>query len=76
MSTVGPNLEDDLNFLENGRRPQLFGKMEEDLNVKENVRRPQFKCKWETTLILRSVENDINILIIFKWKTTLGLGRM
>ena len=44
-------MEDDLNFFENGRRPQFFLKMEDDLkflkmednlNYFENGRRPQF----------------------------------
>jgi hypothetical protein len=44
-------MEDDLSFLENGRRPQFFFKwkttsillkMEDDLNSFENGRRPQF----------------------------------
>ena len=36
-------MEDELNFWQNGRRPQYFGKMEDDLNCKINGRRPQFK---------------------------------
>jgi hypothetical protein len=35
-------MEDDLDILENGRRPQLLKKIEDDLSFKENGRRPQF----------------------------------
>ena len=54
-------MEDDLNFLENGRRPQfsgkwektsIFWKMQEDLNVKTNGRQPQFQSKLKTTSVL------------------------
>ena len=50
------NMEDDLNSLENGRRPQFFGKMEDDLNFwnmeddlnsLENGRQPLFFGKME-----------------------------
>ena len=44
-------MEDDLNILENGRRPQLFRQMEEDLNILVNGRQPQFFGKCKTTLI-------------------------
>ena len=43
MSTVGPKLEYDLNFLENGRRPEFLWKMEDDLNLQVKGRRPQVK---------------------------------
>ena len=51
MSTVRPKLEDNLkfvangrrpHFLENGRQPQLFGKMEAISTFHENGRQPQF----------------------------------
>jgi hypothetical protein len=35
-------MEGDLNVLENGRRPQFFGKMEDNLNFKVNGRTAQF----------------------------------
>ena len=35
-------MKDDLNFKENGRRPNLFLKMEDKLNYFENGRRSQF----------------------------------
>ena len=38
-------LEDDLNSLANGRRPQFYGKMEDDLNFQLKGRRPQLFCK-------------------------------
>jgi hypothetical protein len=76
MITVGPHVEDNLNFLENGRRPQIFVIMEDDLNFKVNGRRPQYKCKWKKTIILRYVENYIDILIFFKWKTISVFGKM
>ena len=46
-------MEDDLNFLENGRRPQFFWKMEDDLDLKVNGRQPQCQSKWKTTSILK-----------------------
>ena len=33
-------MEEDLNFLENERRPSLFGKIEDDLNIEVNGRCP------------------------------------
>jgi hypothetical protein len=55
-------MEDDLNILENERRPQFLGKMEDDLN---------FWAKWKTTSIfgqngrrpqfLGKMEDDINV---------------
>jgi hypothetical protein len=56
-------MEDDLNFLGNGRRPQFYRhlfylicfvkisylKMEEDLKLFGNGRRTQFLYKWKTT---------------------------
>jgi hypothetical protein len=60
MIIVGPNLEDDLNYLANGRRPQFFGKWKttsiqkkfgDNLNFIVNGRQPHFKKKWKTTLI-------------------------
>ena len=62
-------MEDDLNFFENGRRPQLFqkwkttsifSKMEDDLN---------FFKKTKTTSIFSKNEDDLNFFQ--KWKTTL-----
>ena len=46
-------MEDELNFWQNGSRPQYFGKMEDDLNCnfKENRRQPQFKGNGKTTSI-------------------------
>ena len=61
MSIVGSKLEEDLNFLANGRRPQFFGKgkmssiffgkREDDLNSKENGRQPNFLAKGKTDSI-------------------------
>ena len=51
MSIEGPKLEDDLNFLKNGRRPPFFDRMEEDLNFKENGRQLKFLGEWKMTLI-------------------------
>ena len=69
MIIVGPKLEDDLNFLANGRRPQYFWKMEynlssgpkleDDLNFLANERQPQFFGKWKTTSILWTMEDDL-----------------
>ena len=41
-------MEDDLNVLENGRRPQFF-QMENNINILENGRQPQYFDKWKTT---------------------------
>ena len=68
MIIVGLKLEDDLNFLANGRRPQFL----------ENGRRPQFFGKWKTTSTFWKMEDDLNVLgnmeddfnFINKWKTT------
>ena len=43
-------MEDDLNFFENRRRPQIF----------KNERRPQFFFKWKTTTIFLKKEDDLN----------------
>ena len=49
MSIEGQKLEDDLNFLANGRRPQFL----------ENGRRPQFLGKWKTTSAFWKLEDDL-----------------
>ena len=60
-------MEDDLKILENGRRPQYFGKwettsicwqMEDNLNVLEM----EDNLKWKLTSIFCPMENDLNIL--------------
>jgi hypothetical protein len=43
-------MEDNINFRDNGRLPQL---MEDYLNVKVNGRQPQFQGKWKMTSISR-----------------------
>jgi hypothetical protein len=62
MTSTLWQMEDDLNFLANGRRPQFFWEIEDDLNFLEmeddqiclggNGRQPQFKSKLNTNLIL------------------------
>ena len=57
-------MEDDLNFLQNERRPQFFNKMEDNLNfvIKWKItsifcqteRRPQFSTKWKMAFFLSS----------------------
>ena len=51
-------MEEDLNFIPNGRQPQYFGKrkttsiflqVEDNLNIVTNERRPQLFGKWKTT---------------------------
>jgi hypothetical protein len=42
-------MEDDLNIMENGTRPQFFGKIEDNLNLKVIGRQPPFQSKWKTT---------------------------
>jgi hypothetical protein len=48
LSTAAGKLqmEDNLNFFVNGRRPQLFFLIEDDLNILVNGRRPKFFGKW------------------------------
>jgi hypothetical protein len=46
-------MEDDLNFLINGRRPQFFNKMEDDLIS---------FSKMETTSIVNKMEDNLNCL--------------
>ena len=53
-------MEDDLNILENGRRPQYF----------LNGRRPQYFWKWKTTSIFLKLEADLNI---FKMEDDLNI---
>jgi hypothetical protein len=43
-------MEDDLNLLENERRPQLWGNGK-PLQSLENGKRPQYMDKWKTTSI-------------------------
>ena len=68
MTSIFWQMEDDLDILSNGRRPQYFGKMEEDLNV------------LATTSIFWKMEDDINFFetrkwthFVFNWKMTLNL---
>jgi hypothetical protein len=66
-------MEDDLNFSGNGRRPQFLNEMEDDLQFSGNGRRPKFQ----------EMENNLNIsgngrqLQFFrKWKTTSVFQKM
>ena len=72
MSIVLTKLEEDLNFLANGRQPQFFGKwkttsifwkMEDDLNFLENGRQPQF-FDFGNDLKYLKIEDD---LVFGKW---------
>ena len=61
-------MEDNLNFLENGREPQFFN-MEDDLNLFNNVRRPHYLLpycffKRKTTSIYLRMEDDLNKIIL------------
>ena len=58
-----PNQQDDINFFENGRRPQFF----------ENGRRPQFFFKWKTTSIFGKLEHN---LIFWKMEDNLNFLKM
>jgi hypothetical protein len=49
-SSIFLKMEDDLNFFENGRRPQ-FLEMEDNLNFLEMEYNLNFLGKWKTTLI-------------------------
>ena len=60
-------MEDNLNFSENGRRPQFLKVMENDLNFSVNGRQPQSQ----------DMENEFNCSgngrrpqFVRKWKTT------
>ena len=65
-------MEDDLNYLENGRRPQFFGKWKTTSIFLENGIQPQFRTqigrrpqlfgKWKTTSIFWKMEDDLNSL--------------
>ena len=46
-------MEDDLNFLENGRRPQFS----------EDGRQPQFSKHWKRTSMLKLMEDDLNFKV-------------
>ena len=58
-------MEDDLIFLQNGRRHRFFyqmkddlnsfSKKEDDLNFQQNVRRPNFLTEWKTTSIFLEI---------------------
>jgi hypothetical protein len=59
-------MEDDLNFLENGRRPQFFLKIEDDLNFLEKFQRmclgvggPQICFQPKTYLLGNLKSHDI-----------------
>ena len=57
MSTVGTKLEDNLNFLENGKRPQFFVKIEDDLNLR----------KMEDDLNFKEKKNNLNVKVCGRW---------
>ena len=62
-------MEDNLNFLENGRRPQILNKCRQpnflengrQLHNLANKRRPQYLNKWKTTSIFSKMEDDLDI---------------
>ena len=54
-------MEDDLHFIENGRRPQFFGNGRLP-QLYYNGRQPQHSCKWKTTKFVVQMEDDLNIL--------------
>ena len=71
MTSILFQMDNDLNILENGRRPQYFGKgtttsmcwqMEDDLNILGIGRLPQYFGKWKTTSIFCQIEDDLKIL--------------
>ena len=47
MTSVILKMEDDLNFWQNQRQPQQFGKNEDNLNSLAKMRQPQFIGKME-----------------------------
>jgi hypothetical protein len=55
-------MEDDLNILENVRRPEYFSQMKDDINILANERRPQYFGKWRTTSIFWRMEDNLDIL--------------
>jgi hypothetical protein len=50
-------MENDLRFLETGRRPQVKG------NFNINGRQPQFKHKWKTTSFFWLIEEALNVFL-------------
>ena len=71
-------MEDDLNFKNNGRRPQFLGKWKTTSILLKNGIQPQLKTsetnlnflgKWETTSILW--QNGKRPQFFAKWKTTI-----
>ena len=81
-------MEDDLNILANGRRPQYFGKlkttlifwqMEDNLNILANGIGPPYVDEQKTTSICGQMEDDQNVLtngICHCGQTRLQLLRM
>jgi hypothetical protein len=68
MISIFQEMEDDLNFSGNGRRPQFFRKWKmtsisqeiEEKHFSGNRRRPQFFRKWKPTSIFQDMEEDLN----------------
>ena len=54
-------LEEDLNILVNGRRPQFLAKWKTTSILGGNGRRPQFLGKWKTTPFFWQMEDDRNL---------------
>ena len=53
-------MEDDLIFFTNGRRPKFLGNGRR-LKSLENGRQAQYCSKWKTTSILKPMEDHLNI---------------
>lgn len=53
-------MEDDLNLVANGRRPQYF-QMEDDLNYLEKWKTTSIISKWKINQLFWQMEDDLNI---------------
>ena len=70
-------MENDLNLLENGRRPQSFGKWKTTSIISQNGRRPQYLGNERQPALFVKMEDDLNFFkngrrpqSFGKWKTT------
>ena len=61
-------MEDDLNFLANGRQPQSFGKWKMTINIWQSERRLQYLSKLKMACIIW--QNGRQPHFFGKWKTT------
>ena len=70
-------MEDDLNFLENGRRPTFFLKWKTTSSISQIGRQPQYLGNKRQPALFVKMEDDLNFKVngrrpqfVGKWKTT------